>query len=249
MTARRFTLADVRRSYTPDKRWSEMEGDLPSFLLYRPLSILLTPAAIAIGISPTAVSLGAMTIALAMPFVAWFGGAQAYLWIALLAFVIHICDCLDGNIARTTGQSSKVGGLIDGFVDVCFWTIYFASLGILVVRAPEHAGQSAWMRTHGIEVAMTLAVLVILHRQLRDAFALTYGLRAEFTPHAPKRLSAWAILRMVVISFERFYLFAILAGGWLGRLDLVLGGISVYVVFIFVCALWVTFAAALQRDR
>src|SRR5205814_1891567 len=94
---RRYTLDDARRSYTPEKRWAELQGDLPSYLLYRPLSLWLTPPALRLRVPILAVTLASGACALAMPFCAWLGGAYGYLWVAGLGFVAHVCDCLDGN--------------------------------------------------------------------------------------------------------------------------------------------------------
>jgi phosphatidylglycerophosphate synthase len=242
MLGKRVSRADVLESYTPEKRWTELEGDFPSFVLYRPLSFLLTPMAVALGVSPMFVTLTSAGIALCMPVIASRGGAHAYLWVAALAFLAHVLDCLDGNIARTTKRASKLGELTDGFVDACFWTLYLASIGLLVDRGPQLAG-------HGLELALSSALLVILHRHLRESYASSFGERAEFTTVAPARLGMLAIVRIVVISFERLYVFALLAGGAVGRLDLVLLCIAGYVAAIFVGALAVTFGAALRKPR
>ena len=55
--------------------------------------------------------------------------------VAALGFCFHVLDCVDGNMARTAGTASKLGGLVDGFVDLSFWCLLFLSLGLLVERA------------------------------------------------------------------------------------------------------------------
>jgi NAD(P)-dependent dehydrogenase (short-subunit alcohol dehydrogenase family) len=240
----RYSLADVRRSYTPEKRWSELEGDLPSFLIYRPVSFLLTPAALNLGLTPGSVTSLGLLVALALPFAAWWGGSNGYVWVAGLALVDHVLDCVDGNIARTTGRSSRVGAVYDGFCDLAFWLLYFLAIGI-VVRG-SGAGPVA---EHAIELTLGLAALVLLHRGLRDGYALEFGSRADWSPGPPPRLSRLDWARIGVIAFERCYAFGLLVGGWLGRLDVVLVGIAVYVVLIFAGAVWLTFAAALRAER
>jgi phosphatidylglycerophosphate synthase len=241
---RDYTLDDVRRSYTPEKRWGDLEGDLPSFLLYRPLSIWLTPLFLKAGCSANLVTAFGLGLALLMPLAALSLGPSAYVAVALLALVVHLLDCVDGNIARTTGRSSRVGALFDGFCDLVFWVLYFAALGLLVERAASGpAGQ------YGLELSLALVILVLLHRQLRDAYALEYAERGDFRPYPPPRLGPRDLLWIAFIGLERFYAFGILLAGALGALEQLLLAIGVYVVLIFVGAVVLVFSQAIARDR
>ena len=241
--ARRYTLADVRASYTPEKAWSEAEGDLPSYLIYRPISIWLTPGFIASGISATGATAIGLALTLALVPAALLGGERAYLLVAGLVFCNHVVDCVDGNIARTTGRSSGAGALLDGFCDLLFWTLYFLAIGILVERAG-----GGWVAAHAVELALGLAALVLLHRQLRDGYALQYAERAEFAPAPPDSIGATTVARMVLIALERLYVFGLIAAGALGALEGLLVAIAIYVLLIFCAAVGVTFVKAMQRD-
>jgi len=240
---RGYTLEDVRQSYTPAKRWTEMQGDLPCFLLYRPLSIRVTPLFLLLGIPATAVTFLVLILSLAMPVVAWWGGQYAFVGLAALAVCVHVLDCVDGNVARTTGHSSRTGALLDGFCDLLFWTLYFASMGILVQRSsPGPVGQ------HGLEIALALVILVLLHRQLRDSYAREFAERADFAPYPPPPLTFWSVARMCLVGLESLYAFAILLAGAFGALDTLLIAIAVYVVVIFLGAVGLTFREAVRRD-
>jgi len=240
--ARRPTLEEVRRSYTPDKRWSELEGDLPSFLLFRPLSIWLTPWCVAAGITPTAITLLSALLTCFLPLVAVSNHREAGLLIALLAFVIHVLDCLDGNIARTARQESRFGALLDGFVDVCFWTLYLLSIGILSATSSP-----AWLRPHAVAVALGLSLLVLLHRQLRDDYATIYGERAEFRSQPPARLTVFDLFWVALIGLERCYFIGVLIGWWRDDMGWVLIMIGAYVIAIFVGAVYLTLRKAWLR--
>jgi phosphatidylglycerophosphate synthase len=238
----RYTIADVRASYGTNKRWSELEGDLPSFLLYRPVSFWLTPLFLRLGITATAVTLTAAVLSALLPAVAWYGGTRAYAAVAVIALVVHVMDCLDGNIARTSGRTSGVGALLDGFVDLCFWSLYLVSIGILVKQAG-----GGMLGEWALELSMALVILVLLNRLLRDNFALLFSERAEFSASPPDRLSLLAMARITFIGLERLYAFAILCGGAFGVLDKVLAAIAAYVVAISLGAVFVTFEAARRR--
>ncbi|MGL4541713.1 MAG: CDP-alcohol phosphatidyltransferase family protein [Polymorphobacter sp.] len=112
----------------PSNRW----------FVHRISGALLEPA-IRIGIHPNAVSL----IGLA------FGAAAgvAYLqwrnpWMATLGFVLmigwHVCDGLDGRLARATGKVSPLGRLLDG---ICDYATFF------MVLLPMALGFSNWPAT------------------------------------------------------------------------------------------------------
>jgi phosphatidylglycerophosphate synthase len=178
-----------------------------------------------------------------MPVVARLAGERAYLAVAALALACHVLDCVDGNIARATGRASRFGALLDGFVDLVFWALFFVAFGVLVDRAPASP-----LDGHGLELALGLAVLVLLHRNLRDNFALVFAGRADFTPAPPPRLTGWALWRVLLIGLERFYALGLVVAGFLGVLAPLLLAVAAYVVSIFVGALWITFAAA-RRAR
>ncbi|MBW2231789.1 MAG: CDP-alcohol phosphatidyltransferase family protein, partial [Deltaproteobacteria bacterium] len=85
----------MKLSYTPEKAWAEMQGELP-----------LTLPFLALRVPILAVTLSSLALSSVMLVMAWRGGPDAYLWVAGLGFTFHVVDCLDGNMARTTGQSS-----------------------------------------------------------------------------------------------------------------------------------------------
>lgn len=52
----------------------------------------------------------------------------------LLAFLIQLCDCLDGSIARTCNKQSKFGALLDNTVDILKFTIITLSFLIVLFQ-------------------------------------------------------------------------------------------------------------------
>ncbi len=242
--SQRYTVADVKRSYTPEKAWAELEGELPAYLIYRPLSFYVTPLFLRLGIPILAVTLSSGVLALLMVFLAWRGGPYAYLAVAALGLVFHVMDCVDGNMARTTGRSSKFGGLVDGMIDMSYWSLLFLSLGLLV----EHSGGGI-LGERAVELSIGLAVIVLLNRQTRDNFAVNFGGAAYSKSEIPEKISLVDKLLIAVVGLENVYVFAIAAGGATGHLDWVLLGIAVYVVLIFIGAMVLTFSKARELDR
>lgn len=229
----------MRRSYTPEKAWAELEGELPAYLIYRPLSFPVSWVLLRLGVPILAVTLGSGVLAAVMLGLAVRGGTSAHLAVAALGFCFHVLDCVDGNMARTSGRSSNLGGLVDGLIDMTFWVLLFLSTGLLV----EHAGGGV-LGDRAVAFSLGLAVIVLLNRQTRDNFALNFSRSGAtyFKDEIPEKLSLADKLLIGVVGLENTYVFAIALGGGFGVLDWVLVAMGVYVVAIFIGAMTMTFA-------
>lgn len=96
--------------------------------LIHPLAAALVPVAIRAGVSPNAVSIAGMGfgVAAAAAYTEWRDP-----WMATLGFVLmiawHVCDGLDGKLARATGRTSDLGRILDGICDYAtFIAVYIA---------------------------------------------------------------------------------------------------------------------------
>jgi phosphatidylglycerophosphate synthase len=160
----RYTLADVRASYTEEKRREEWHGDWMSALLYRPISFWLTPLLLNLKISASQVTSFALLISLALPFIAWKAGACAHTTVAILAIAFVILDCVDGNIARVTKTASKSGHYLDFLTDLIFRVGLYAAVGIL---ADREADSLAWMDRQAFAFGLLAALIMIVGRLSR----------------------------------------------------------------------------------
>jgi len=239
----RYSIDEIRRSYTPERRWEEIEGDFLFFLIYRQLSFYATPIFLRLGISPTAATLFGGALAILMTVVAWGGGDQAYLGVAFIGFCVHLMDGVDGNIARTTGRSSSLGASLDCLVDRSYYCLLIVSMGFLV----EHTGGGV-LGDRALEFSLVLPLLVLLHRVIRDNYRLRSREESYFSSEIPDQISAKDAFLIAVVGMENLYIFAIAIGGFYGVLDWVLVGVAVYVVIIFLGAIGMTLAKAASDD-
>jgi CDP-alcohol phosphatidyltransferase len=182
---KRYTLDDVRRSYTRDKAWQELTGELPAYLFYRPVSFVVSYAALRVGLPVLAVTWLALGVACAILLAAVSGIESAYLWVAGLGIAYHVLDCVDGNLARTTATSSRFGAVLDGFADSVALAAQLIGLGVLVEREAA-LGWSAY----GVEAGLGATLLVLLNRKVRDHFTLLTGERPVLTDAPTERPSA-----------------------------------------------------------
>lgn len=239
---RRFTVADVRASYPERKSRAELWGELPLWLVYRPLSFRVTPLFLNLGIPASAVTLASAALAAGMVGVAALGVERAHLWVAGLGLLWHVLDCVDGNIARVLGRATRLGALLDALVDSLCWVALFLSLGLLVART----GGGLWGAA-ALPVALGLPVALLVNRRLRDEERLSAGRAGdEEPPPFPRTVGGW--LYAGLAGLENLYAAAIGVGGELGRLDLVLVGIAVYVGLVSGWVVVTVLARAARAD-
>lgn len=99
-------------------------------IIYRPLAFLFVKATYSFNITPDMVSVIALSIGCAAGIM--FGlGTYTFLFIgALLYFISNVLDCADGQIARLKKNGTKVGRIVDGFVDYIVSIFVFFGIAI-----------------------------------------------------------------------------------------------------------------------
>ena len=137
----------VIESYRP-RFAHELATEWAAALIYRPLSFFLTIPFMLVGCPPTVISLLGVVLALSLPILAWQGAGAGT--VAGLAVLFYILDCVDGNVARTSGRTSKIGAYIDFFSDLIFRVCFYAAIGLLADDAVAGWGWaigvlSAWL--------------------------------------------------------------------------------------------------------
>lgn len=99
--------------YRGEKAERERRNDFFCYLVYRPISFLVTPIFLRLGMSASTVTLLGGVVASSMPLVAWLSPGDAYLWIAISSMCWNLLDCVDGNVARAMSSTSGLGQYVD----------------------------------------------------------------------------------------------------------------------------------------
>ena len=161
------TFRTLWREYRRERFRSELVSDWAVAVLYRLPSLWLVARLVPTGMSPTAVTLAALPVALAMPLAALLlpPGAAA-LATVLLAVAFQILDCADGGLARATGRSSSKGAALDFVIDMAQWGLFYTSIGIVADRM---AGTDEGTGLFWTVVAVAAAWLRLYARVVRDA--------------------------------------------------------------------------------
>lgn len=99
-------------------------------VLYRPLAFLFVKATYSTNLTPNQVSSFAMLIGVIGGIMFGFGTYDYLLVGAGLYLVCNILDCADGQIARLKKNGTKVGRIVDGFIDYIVSTVVYVGIGV-----------------------------------------------------------------------------------------------------------------------
>ena len=158
MEGQRYTIADIRKSFSAEKARDELYGDWASALIYRPISFWVAPVLANLSIGATQVTIFMLVLALSLPVLAAILGPAAHATIAIVAFVCMVLDCVDGNIARVTGTSTDTGAYLDFLVDIVYRVSVYGTLGYL---ADAEMSAPAMLTGHAFPTAALAAAIVL----------------------------------------------------------------------------------------
>ena len=141
--------------------------------VFRPLSFLVTPAVMSLGLSANQVTYvgGALGVAS----LALFAVGGHGLWVAGVALfsLYFLMDAVDGNVARITDSATYFGKFLDGAVDTLLISLLPASVGLgLYVET----AQPTWLV---VGAANCVLLLFALYTMTRFSFHREW-MRADF---------------------------------------------------------------------
>lgn len=153
--------------------------ELVDLYLYRPLAyLLLRPLEHAAWRpTPNQFTLAGGAIGLAGAGLILIAPVGSLVWplAAGLLFFANILDCVDGMLARLTGQGSTRGMLLDGMIDfiigVAFW------LAMSIRTAPDWG---FWT----VPAALSIVLSILIHTGLHDHIRIRYGVLVNPPPAA-----------------------------------------------------------------
>jgi hypothetical protein len=99
-------------------------------ILYRPIAFLFVKATYSTNLTPNQVSSMAMLFGVIGGILFGFGTKDYLLAGAGFYLVCNILDCADGQIARLKKNGTKVGRIVDGFIDYVVSTVVYIGIGV-----------------------------------------------------------------------------------------------------------------------
>ena len=99
-------------------------------VFHDPIAMVFSRLFIRLGVTPNAVTLLSMVFGVAGGVLFAFSNFWLNLTGVLLQIFAAILDCSDGQVARLTGQTSRLGRVLDGTVDTVNFAAVYAALGV-----------------------------------------------------------------------------------------------------------------------
>jgi phosphatidylglycerophosphate synthase len=209
-------------SYRPRFR-HELLTDWSSALIYRPMAILLTP--LFLPLRPTLITLAGLACALALPLLVLNGGSGMV--VAALAVVFCVLDCIDGNVARVSGRTSRNGAYADFVTDLVYRVALYLAIGLMAEALPGSFGGASLL---GLGAAL-LAILARACRLYADAEVGVPGDSADAGP-----LSTGQKLFAFLSGLDRLAPPLLAAAVWAGHLPWLLAWLLAYSLGDFLSA-------------
>jgi len=158
-----YSAEDIKQSYGAAKADEERYTEWVVHYCYRPLSFKVTPFFLRWGFSPSNVTFLSLILAFLLP---WVGSWNevSYLLVGLMAFLISVFDCVDGNIARVTGMVSKKGHYFDFLTDILYRVLFYLAIGIMVSLSAPVDSYLASIATECLLIAASLAIIARMCR-------------------------------------------------------------------------------------
>jgi hypothetical protein len=101
---------------------------------YRPIGYWIARACQTLGVAPNAVTIASIFVGVCGGHLLYYRNFTTNVWGIVLWVLASMLDSVDGQLARMTRHTSKVGRILDGFADyVIFLTIYLHLFARMVV--------------------------------------------------------------------------------------------------------------------
>ncbi len=154
----------------------DVEEDVDRFF-HRPLAAVVTALLLPLPVTPNQVTLAGLAsgwIGAFCLYRGFFVGAEPSMVMWLLAGVFLLLsvvfDCADGQLARATGGGSRVGRILDGFVDVLVLFPTYVILGV---------GINEWFGTTWLVIAAVAGFSTWIHCIVYDKLKNLYLARTK----------------------------------------------------------------------
>lgn len=152
----------IIKQYKESLKTVEAE-EIFDLLIYRPLAFIFVKITYPLDfLTPNLVSILAMVAGVIAGVMFGFGSAAYLLYGAALYFLGNVLDCADGQIARLKHNGTKVGRIVDGFIDYVVSIAIFIGIGIGLSHQADMHGITLWGDKLGINIYAYIWIITIL---------------------------------------------------------------------------------------
>ena len=176
-----YFISELRRSIKNIEIEERMD-----LAIHRPIGLILSWIAIKMGCAPIYISLASLATGVGGGILFyWQDDFQKLLWASALIILAGLLDSADGQVARLTGNFTKLGRIIDGVADnIVFITIYIS-------------GSLFFLPYYGIWMIPVLVVSGVLHSTktllfdyYKNECSYYYGLEDDYRNQSNNEIKA-----------------------------------------------------------
>lgn len=173
--------------------------EILDLVIFRPLSFVLVKLIYNTNITPNQISSVALLFGILSGVLYGFGTYEFLLLGSASFFICNTLDCMDGQLARLKKNGTKIGRVIDGFIDYTTSVSVFLGLGIAMTKITGGPLYS-WLLT--VAAGISKALQNMLFDNYRNLYLeLVYGKASDIDAEIEEYTEEWERLNREGGSF------------------------------------------------
>lgn len=136
--------------------------EILDLVIFRPLSFLFVKLIYNTNITPNQISIVALFFGILSGVMYGFGTYTFFVLASASFFICNTLDCMDGQLARLKKNGTRIGRIIDGFIDYITSISVFLGLGIAMTHITGDPLYS-WLLTVGAGISKALQNMFFDH--------------------------------------------------------------------------------------
>ncbi len=163
--------------------------EILDLVIFRPLSFVLVKMIYNTNITPNQISSVALIFGILSGMLYGFGTYEFLLLGSASFFICNTLDCMDGQLARLKKNGTKIGRVIDGFIDYTTSVSVFLGLGIAMTTITGDPLYS-WLLT--VAAGISKALQNMLFDNYRNLYLeLVYGKASDIDAEIEEYTEEW----------------------------------------------------------
>lgn len=163
--------------------------EILDLVIFRPVSFILVKLIYNTNITPNQISIVALFFGVLSGVLYGFGTYTFFVLASASFFICNVLDCMDGQLARLKKNGTKIGRVIDGFIDYITSISVFLGLGIAMTGITGNPAYS-WLLTVGAGISKALQNMFFDHYRnmyLEYAYGKVSGLDEEIAEYSEEQ--------------------------------------------------------------
>lgn len=136
--------------------------EIIDLIIFRPISFVLVKLIYSTNITPNQISIVALMFGVLTGILYGYGTHLAFILASASFFICNTLDCMDGQLARLKKNGTKIGRVIDGFIDYITSISVFIGIGIALTSITGDAIYS-WLLTVAAGISKALQNMFFDH--------------------------------------------------------------------------------------